>query len=102
MVERIIDPRYCRRFVLPAASKRYWSVPLFLAIFNLNVFAGTTNRSHQVSVILGKSADGVERLAATELCGYLLKLFGIRTKPESEINRSATTFFLLGPPERNS
>ncbi len=54
-----------------------------------------------VAVVVGSKADKLERHAADELCGYLNKLYGIKTQPSTEVPESAETMLLLGSPQTN-
>jgi hypothetical protein len=54
-----------------------------------------------VSVVIGAKADKLERFAAAELCGYLDKLYGIRTRPTTELPEPAETILLVGSPKMN-
>jgi hypothetical protein len=54
-----------------------------------------------VAVVVGSKVDKLERYAADELCGYLNKLYGIKTQPRTEVPESAETMFLLGSPQTN-
>ena len=56
----------------------------------------------KVSVVVGAKADRLERFAATELCGYLDKLYGIKTQPATVSTESARVSFLVGSPKTNS
>ncbi len=58
------------------------------------------NRS-RVAVVIGPTADNLERFAADELCGYLDKLFGIEARPTTELPESAETILLVGSPKTN-
>ena len=68
-----------------------------LAIFvsgasGLNAWA-TTNR---VVVVVGENAPQPERFAASELCGYLEKLFAVNAEPTTKVGPSASAIFLIG------
>ena len=60
-----------------------------------------TNHTHtsdntQVAVIVSENAAELERFAAEQLCDYLEKLFGIRTRPMSSVSAEVETLFLVG------
>ena len=55
-----------------------------------------------VSVVVGENAPGVEKFAASELCGYLDKLFAIHTQPVSTRAAGSKAIFLIGSPATNS
>src|SRR5450631_1771128 len=57
--------------------------------------------SSRVSVVLSKNAPELERFAATELCGYLEKLFGVNTEPAISPIANSTAVFLVGSPSTN-
>jgi len=54
-----------------------------------------------ISVVVGPKADKLEHYAADQLCGYLDKLYGIRTRPVTEPPRSAEAILLVGNPKTN-
>ena len=56
----------------------------------------------RVSVIVGKNAPELERFAATELCGYLNKLFDVQTRPATELDAGHSPVFLIGSATTNS
>jgi Glycosyl hydrolase family 67 N-terminus len=74
-----------------AASFLLWTLPSWAA----------PQARPQVSVIVGAAAPELEQFAASELCAYLEKLFGIRTQPTHSLSTSAKTFILVGGPETN-
>ena len=47
----------------------------------------------RVSVIVGQNAPELERFAASELCGYLNKLFDLQTQPVTALDASSSAFF---------
>lgn len=55
----------------------------------------------QVSVIVGNGAPALEQFAASELCSYLEKLFGIRTQPTNKLADSSGALILVGAPDSN-
>src|SRR6266516_8094361 len=57
--------------------------------------------SKKVAVIVGNNAPELENFAASELCGYLDKLFGVRVQPTTNLPGSADAIFLLGSPASN-
>ena len=54
-----------------------------------------------VSVVLGRDAPELERLAAAELCRYLDSLYAIKVKPAAAPAKSAEVTLLLGSPQTN-
>jgi len=57
--------------------------------------------SKKVAVIVGNNAPELENFAASELCRYLDKLFGVRVQPTTDPPGSADAIFLLGSPASN-
>jgi hypothetical protein len=57
--------------------------------------------SNHVAVIVGDNAPDLENFAASELCGYLDKLFDIATRPATKLSGSPDAVFLIGSPETN-
>ncbi len=57
--------------------------------------------TNNVVVIVGNDASDLENFAASELCGYLDKLFGIRIKPTAKLTGSPDAVFLIGSPATN-
>ncbi len=60
-----------------------------------------TNHTHtgdntQIAVIVSENAPELERFAAEQLCDYLEKLFGIQTRPASNVPAEAKVLFLVG------
>jgi hypothetical protein len=55
----------------------------------------------RIAVIIGDKPDDLERFAAGELCKYLVKLFGVRTRPLTVVPSSAKALLLVGRPESN-
>ena len=56
----------------------------------------TTNDDTPVAVIISENALELERFAAEQLCDYLEKLFGIQTRPVSNMSVEAEAVFLVG------
>jgi len=54
-----------------------------------------------ISVVIGPKADKLERYAAEELCSYLDKLYGIKTRPTTGLPETAETGLLVGSPKTN-
>jgi len=59
------------------------------------------DESPKVAVVIGKAAPELDRYAATELCGYIEKLYGIHTMPSDSITAAADTVIFVGNPETN-
>ena len=60
-----------------------------------------TNHTHtgddtQVAVIVSEDAPELEHFAAEQLCDYLEKLFGVQTRPASNVSAEAKVLFLVG------
>ncbi len=67
-------------------------------------FAGTVSAEtapESVAVAIGLNVSEIDRFAASELCGYLDKLFGIKVSPTTSLSTSAREIFLIGNPETN-
>jgi hypothetical protein len=54
-----------------------------------------------VAVVTGPAAPELDRFAASELCAYLEKLFGVRVQPTTSIPPTARDVFLIGNPTTN-
>jgi hypothetical protein len=52
-------------------------------------------------VTIGPEADDLERYAASELCGYLMKLYAIKVRPTTTMPGSADLGLLVGSPDTN-
>lgn len=50
----------------------------------------------QVAVIVSENASELERFAAEQLCDYLEKLFGVQTRPASNVSTEIEVLFLVG------
>ena len=57
---------------------------------------GNTDNNTRVAIIVSENAPELERFAAEQLCDYLEKLFGVRTRPMSSVSAEAETLFLVG------
>lgn len=57
--------------------------------------------SNKVAVIVGNNASDLENFAASELCGYLNKLFDIQVQPTTKQPGSSDAVFLIGSPASN-
>ena len=55
----------------------------------------------KVAVIVGNNAPDLENFAASELCGYLNKLFDIQVQPTTKVSASSDAIFLIGSPASN-
>jgi hypothetical protein len=58
--------------------------------------------TNRVAVVVGENAPDLEKFAASELCGYLNKLFGLDVQPTNAPAASASAVFLIGTPASNS
>jgi len=65
------------------------------------VTAAHADEQRDLAVLIGADAKKLERHAADELCGYLDKLFGIKTRPTTELPESAEVSLLVGSPKAN-
>lgn len=54
-----------------------------------------------VAVVVGERAPQIEHFAAAELCGYLDKLYGIKTQPGTAVPAEAQVVLLIGGPLTN-
>ena len=52
-----------------------------------------------VAVIIGSQAGELERYAASQLCEYLDKLYGIKTKPVTGLPDDCQTALVIGTPQ---
>ena len=50
----------------------------------------------RIAVIVSENAPELERFAAEQLCDYLEKLFGLQTRPMSNVSAKAEALFLIG------
>ena len=64
--------------------------------------AGTLFAMPRVAVVVGDEASQLESFAADQLCGYLEKLFGLKTMPETELGDDCQMGFLIGSPQTNA
>lgn len=55
-----------------------------------------TSGNTRVAVIISESVPELERFAAEQLCDYLKKLFGVQTRPTSNVSVKAEAVFLVG------
>jgi len=53
------------------------------------------------AVVIGARATPLERFAAEELCGYLQKLYEIKSQPVDAVPQASSVIFLLGDPDTN-
>jgi len=60
------------------------------------------NEAARVSVVVGQNAPELEKFAASELCGYLDKLFTVQTQPASAPAADSIAVFLVGSPSTNA
>ena len=75
----------------PSVLRWLWSVGLGLVLAMapaLDELQAKDSTSPNVAVIVDKAAPQLERYAAEELCGYLDKLYGFRTRPLSTMPAS--------------
>lgn len=70
------------------------------AVFLSTGGARATAETPRVAVVIGETADPLERFAAEELCGYLAKLFGIRARAAS-LAPGTEPLILVGRQETN-
>ena len=62
---------------------------------------GATAAAPRVAVVIGSAASDLERYAAEQLCGYLDRLYGVKTGPTTSWPSSAEIGFLVGSPASN-
>ena len=55
-----------------------------------------TSDDTRITVIVSENAPELERFAAEQLCDYLEKLFGLQTRPMSNVSAKAEALFLIG------
>ena len=55
-----------------------------------------TSDDTRIAVIVSENAPELERFAAEQLCDYLEKLFGLQTRPMSNVSAKAEALFLIG------
>jgi hypothetical protein len=68
-------------------------------LFTLAVNASSSKK--KVAVIVGNNAPELEKFAASELSGYLEKLFGIEAQPTTDPAVAVDAIFLIGSPASN-
>jgi hypothetical protein len=56
----------------------------------------------RVEVVAGAAPPDLERFAASELCNYLAKLYGIQVYPSRSLSNSSQAVFLIGSPQTNA
>ena len=91
-------------FVTPT-SQSLWSVCFGLTFTIVPAWQrlnAEDSKSPEVAVVIDDTASALEQYAAKELCGYLDKLFGIRTRPLATIPTAADAVLLIGNPTTNS
>ncbi len=80
------------------AVKITWIV---LCLTYAGLVYATASKSN-VAVIIGQNAPELDKFAASELCEYLDKLFGIKVVPSTTYDPSAKAIFLVGNSDSNS
>ena len=60
-----------------------------------------TDDNTRVAVIVSENAPELERFAAEQLCDYLEKLFGVQTRPTSNLSVEVVALFLVGSLDAN-
>src|SRR5437016_2212841 len=73
---------------------------LFVVLL-LIVTSSATFANEPVAVVIGPNAPELEKYAASELCQYLDKLFGIKVDPTKSVSPSAREIFVIGSPATN-
>lgn len=68
---------------------------LLLGLWFLSL-AALAHPAPRVDVVVGSAAPELERFAASELCSYLAKLFGIQSDPARDLAPQADALFLVG------
>ena len=81
---------------------RTWHVGSSLAVLMWSAaFAQPANQLPRVAVVVGEHAPQLDRFAASELCGYLEKLFQIHVQPATRVPGPVDAVFLIGNPQTN-
>src|SRR5579883_1743467 len=57
--------------------------------------------SPRIAVVIGKDAPPLDRFAASQLCAYLDKLFGVKAQPLATPIPHVDVVFLIGSPATN-
>lgn len=78
---------------------RVFAICVLISISALSLQA---QESKRVSVVIGNNAPELEKFAASELCGYLDKLFAVKAQPTTAAAPKASAIFLIGSPATNS
>jgi hypothetical protein len=85
--------------VMPGKIKR--AVICWLVIILCTEVLHARPATNRVAVVVGENAPDLEKFAASELCGYLNKLFGLDVQPTNTPAASASAVFLIGTPASN-
>ena len=81
---------------------RTWHVGSSLAVLLWSAaFAQPANPLPRVAVVVGEHAPQLDQFAASELCGYLEKLFQIHVQPATRVPGPVDAVFLIGNPQTN-
>ena len=80
-------------------AKRLWLVPLVGAT-SLST-AAADPAAPRVAVVRGREAPPLEVYAAEQLCQYLHRLFGVKSRPATKISSRAEVLLLVGTPQTN-
>src|SRR5215475_7808905 len=86
------------RTIIRAIS--YLSLLIIATVTTTNLSA--TPSGNRVSVVVGDHSPELEKFSASELCGYLDKLFGLKLRPTTSPAASSSAVFLVGTQASNS
>ncbi|MGH9511382.1 MAG: hypothetical protein ACRD2U_04530 [Terriglobales bacterium] len=74
---------------------------VFVFAFAFAFGASASAADATVAVVVGQNAPELDKFAASELCGYLSKLFGVKVQPTTKMDHAALAVFLIGSPATN-
>lgn len=81
----------------------YKPVPsLILLIVCMLLLCGVVQAAPRAEVVIGSAAPDLERFAASQLCDYLAKLYGVQAYPSRSLSGSPDVVFLIGSPQTNA
>ena len=86
---------------LPASSALRWLACVCALLLTLGSAATAASPNASVAVVTGPNAPELDRFAASELCAYLEKLFGLHVQPTTWIPAATRHVFLVGNPTTN-
>jgi hypothetical protein len=71
------------------------------ALVSFSTLSLNAKPAERISVVVGENAPQVEKFAASELCGYLDKLFAVHAQPATVATKGSSAIFLIGSPATN-